>query len=1237
MYKKNIFMVSGLCAAALCLFAQTGMFTRISSARTDALTNTKAAKSAVVRPASQEAGAHAMRVHAPEADGEETVVIDNLPSLDDNMSNYVVADLNDDKYEWEYYQKKWGGTVEDAWFEISVSSYGKTADDWLFIPFELPVSGGTLNLSFQAVTSYSDGHYFSVCYGNAATPEAMSTQMVSKENFGTGGTSWTKGQTIEASSQGPEAGKYWLGIHLTSPTGGYKLWIKDITLSVKAKSIPSVGPGGEIFEMHPTEEEFASCTVIDGNGDGNKFSSWIHNDLNGDFLDWAIYYNSKDAPAASSDADEWLITPAVDFFDPEKIYSVSIDASTTSTYGSEAFEVVLAKEPTLESMRAGRVVLDEPALASKEFTTCSSRFGIPGAGMYHIGIHVKSDIDLGWRIAFKDLKVCITEQTAHVPGVCTDLSAVPDPHGALRANVGFRMPTVYVNDGVIPSDETLEADVVTPAGKKTVTGMPGEAVSATVDAVEGTNVVEVVVRNAKGVGQTARQAVCCGLDSPVDPVVVSVVSDDNMSLTLNWDPVSKGQNGGVVDPDGVKYNIYEYIYDGTISGWFPVKKGLTERTYTYRAASSTQTLCQLQVSAVNEKGESLGSLESYASAILGTPHKLPMNETFAGGQMKYAGLLLDYPDETYTAEWALDSPANVGITGGPAYALMCLVMEIGNEGKGYVELPKFSTQGCEKVSLRILTYICSATPTTTVRIHSSEGRGNGVVLGVIDTSTGEGWCELTYEIPAEYEGKSWNVVSFDVNCEHAGQVFVLAETDIYETKAFDLALVRSDMPSYVRLGDEAEFKAYVENKGYNAVQAPAMKAELCESGNVLREVEMAFSPVSLAASEKAEYTGKIAFDNADMLGKELTLRLGIDSADEEKDNNTLSSGVRVGLGELPIADNLQTALAANGRDVELSWEDPYAEGVVENVEAYPHGFYGGEMGSWRNLDFDRANTYRTENYNIPDAGLPKAFQAVNCHMSGMDGMNQPSGDQFFMVFCPEGGQADDWLISPEVKGGSKMSFQLTPLAAQYPESIEVMVSTTDGDVDSFKTIETIKTGNPGWKEYSFTLPADAKYFAIHYCSNDQFGLCIDDIVYSPVAPEIEITGWNVYKEGALLQEGIDATRYTDNTVKDSNVYHYNVAAVGKRKGVEMVFPLSATVESPRNWSVDELGADGWRVIASDGMLTVEGCEGLPIEIMDIAGIRVYGIGAAPAKVEKSLCRGVYVVRVDGKSLKVAVR
>ena len=119
----------------------------------------------------------------------------------------------------------------------------------------------------------------------------------------------------------------------------------------------------------------------------------------------------------------------------------------------------------------------------------------------------------------------------------------------------------------------------------------------------------------------------------------------------------------------------------------------------------------------------------------------------------------------------------------------------------------------------------------------------------------------------------------------------------------------------------------------------------------------------------------------------------------------------------------------------------------------------------------------------------------------MNGIQQPSGDQFLMVFCPEGGQADDWLVSPEVKGGSEVKFFMTSLATQYEETLRVMVSTTDDELDSFKPLETFVTKAAGWNLYEVKLPEDAKHFALHYVSNDKFGLCIDDIVYSPVSPK----------------------------------------------------------------------------------------------------------------------------------------
>ena len=68
------------------------------------------------------------------------------------------------------------------------------------------------------------------------------------------------------------------------------------------------------------------------------------------------------------------------------------------------------------------------------------------------------------------------------------------------------------------------------------------------------------------------------------------------------------------------------------------------------------------------------------------------------------------------------------------------------------------------------------------------GRAEAETLGTIDTTTGQGWCELAYDLPEKYTDNGWNVISFDVNCEHAGQVFVIGEAHIYESKAHDLAV-----------------------------------------------------------------------------------------------------------------------------------------------------------------------------------------------------------------------------------------------------------------------------------------------------------------------------------------------------------------------------------------------------------------------------------------------------------------
>lgn len=999
--------------------------------------------------------------------------------------------------------------------------------------------------------------------------------------------------------------------------------------------IQKASAGTTVFAMHPTEAEFSACTVFDGNGDGCKIIYDVHSAMDGEVFDWPICYNNRQTPSATADADEWIITPAVTLTDISRLYNVSIEADATTNVKSESFEIVMAKAGDLNSMRAGRVILNEPSVTTNVYTQCGSRFGVTEPGDYYFGIHITSSLDMGWRLMLRDFKVEITDQPAQIPAACTELTLTPDAAGALKAEVAFTMPVVYVSGSAIPASEALEAKIVTPAESVTVSGRPGAKVTRTVKVADGSNIVTVTVCNANGDGLEAKGVVLCGADRPIDPVVTAAVSEDNMDLLLKWDPVTVGANGGIVPQNSVKYSIYRYVTLDDVSMWKLVEGGLTACEYSCHAESEDQQLYELMVAASNERGSSEGSLQSYASAILGKPHKLPVDETYADGKMKYTGLLIDYPDENYTADWALDATSQLGISGGPAYALMCVTLDVSSVGYGYVEMPKVSTVGCNKPRVRMLTYISDATPETIISIHSTEGRGNGKVLGVIDRNAGSGWVEMTFDIPESYCSKNWIVVSADVRCQTAGQVFVLGEFSVTEGLANDLALTRISAPSYVVLGDEAEFTATVQNRGFNPVAAPTLQAEIRCGQKLVGYVDMIHAPVTLAENDKADYTGSFRMLEADMAGLDYTVAISLPDADDNDGNDYASTTFRVGIGGLPVVTDLKASGAADGNKVALGWTDPLALGTVDNFEAYAHGCYDYNLGDWKNIDGDKEQTYYSSTYAIPDAGAPKAFQAVNAPLSGMNGMNQISGDSFLMAFCPMEATADDWLISPQVVGGSKISFYMTSLSADYPEKVEVMASTTDDEMDSFTALGEVTITSTGWRRYSVDLPAEAKYFAIHYFSTDQFGICIDDIAYSPVEVPFEITGWNVYRDGVLIgkcEAGV--TTFTDAVADANATYRYNVAAVGTRKGVEMEFPLSTAATFSA--SISDVDSAAPCVTVADGVVTIDGCEGHAVEITDIRGVRLYGVGSAPCQVTVPLAPGVYLITVNGVHSKVLV-
>ncbi len=98
-----------------------------------------------------------------------------------------------------------------------------------------------------------------------------------------------------------------------------------------------MGPNGEIFEIHPSEQEFNESTVIDANNDGTTIEYSVRtSELDGTFFDWPIFYENV---KATGDADEWFITKAVNITRPDLKHTVSVEAMALATVSTEAFNI----------------------------------------------------------------------------------------------------------------------------------------------------------------------------------------------------------------------------------------------------------------------------------------------------------------------------------------------------------------------------------------------------------------------------------------------------------------------------------------------------------------------------------------------------------------------------------------------------------------------------------------------------------------------------------------------------------------------------------------------------------------------------------------------------------------------------------------------------------------------------------------------------------------------------------
>ncbi|MCM1110573.1 MAG: choice-of-anchor J domain-containing protein [Clostridium sp.] len=960
----------------------------------------------------------------------------------------------------------------------------------------------------------------------------------------------------------------------------------------KAQSRPAAAPavktpaattGPTAFAMHPTEAEFNACTVIDRNDDGYKIVYGVTTDMNGQTLDWPIYYNNN--LKTESDADEWIITPAFEMTETENLWSVSIEARAGSNLVTpEAFEIFIGQSADPSQMT--QMILDEPAISNLDFETFSSTFGIMTPGNYRVGIHIKSPRS-AWRMMMRDLKISYTNMSANAPQPVTALTAVPDPEGLNFATVTFTLPTGTVNGKTIPANADVTATIVTPASTTTLTGHPGQTLSARVATVSGDNTIAVYATTADGQSAAARTTVRTSVDIPADPVLSKSVSADNMSVTITWDQVTTGKNNGIVIPDNILYNVYKYYYeessDGMVAaGWLPVARDLSERSYTFTTTDQIQDIHDFIITSKNESGESDGA---YINERLGQLLTMPVAEDFASMAIKYGGYVVDTPQEgSYDAQWGFVSASTL-IEGLDNIGCMASISNSSSATNGRMAFPKFDSSKARDMVVDLTVYLCAATAPTKVYL-AAPGR-DLIEIGHIDPSSKNDWVNFQFAVPSEFDGADWLSIVLETQFPSYDYLLMLSSYEIHQLYQRDLS-VENVAISDVMLDTTVDVAVRVRNRGVSDMTLQTPKAWITLGGTKIADIELTGAGATLARGEDALLNGQFELSKSELVGRSFELNVTLSQSDDEPANDSATVPFTLRASDSPVVLELMGERNLSGDGVVLEWLHPDEVPNIEGFEAYLHGEMGSKIGEWLNIDYDQKNVWTIDEVPMPDAVTPKAFQVINVAAVEGGNLDTHAGQQMLAVFSAQSALSDDWLISPEIDGSGGFSFWTNIISPEYPETLEVYASATDRELDSFDLVQTINQTQLGWTLRMIDLPAGTRYVALHYCSNDQFGMFIDDIMYVPAERKFEILGFNLYRNGSVIASRLTTTTYEDRDPGfETNVY--NVSVIASRLGAaEREYALSEPF-SLTSTSIESVGGENrGTVVASTGEILLSG-------------------------------------------------
>lgn len=898
-----------------------------------------------------------------------------------------------------------------------------------------------------------------------------------------------------------------------------------------------------------------------------SLSDFILLDANGDDECWRynpMQHYVQCPPCNDGPVDDWLILPLA--LEANAAYEVSFNCYA-SLY-PERLGLYLGTSATAEGMT-------QELVAPFEFKTeyerdkLRTKFKVKETGTYYLGFHGCSDREKLY-LYLDNLEITVAAVTT--PSAPTDLVATPGEKGKTTCDLSFFVPTTtlagaplqYVESVRIYRNDNLVRTLTQNANGEDIA--PGMELTFNDKELSNrlyTYKVAAVDINGEE-GDPAVAEVYVGIDRPGRVLNLTCREDLDRpgTIVLTWEAPKVGIHGGYLDPKQVSYTITSdrevTTYDTHFEDQVNISMGQTYKAYS--------------VYAQNQVGSNKSDWQTVSTQV-GPAKVAPWNENYANATVKNGPWLTHVTGSTSIGEaswWTSSAFDEVPDQDGNNGYTHFFTSALGKSAR-YIS-PKIDLRQLSAPTLSFWLYLSGKADLVDVDIMPEMTEWE--TLTTIDLSQGKGWQRYTVDL-SRFKDKQFVQIGLNgksvVETTRITMVDNISVTDNVES---DVAIISTNFPIRVNMGQEASFPLTLRNRGSKALAKGDYTLQLYRTeGEDTRLVQSIEGP-AIGLDANVEVTLK---DTPDVFVPHVVsyyAQAVLEGDAREEDNTSESQRTTVFMPNYPVP----TALAAtNGTSsVTLGWQAPdmTAGGALpttDSFEYYPE-FSITNCGDWTLYDGDGQYTL-TMAMSIgssvvvldeyPNAGLPMAWQVYHSADAGIPyGSWEPHSGEMMMVAMGNARNADgqyydnnDWLISPTLSGKEqKISFfaKCGMSSAYQPELLDVLYTTEElsaTDVTAgFRSALTapIELRNVNeWDEFIVALPEGARHFALRCMSQHKFALLVDDVTYQPEGPaNLQLLGYNIYRNRERLNDTPLATpAYLDESVEMEHRYDYYVSAV----------------------------------------------------------------------------------------------